>query len=875
MAAFLTKIFGSANERELKQYNSIVKEINALEEGIKALSDDELKAKTPEFRKRLEDGASLDDILPEAFAVCREAAWRVLGMRHYDVQLIGGMVLHEGRIAEMKTGEGKTLVATLPVYLNGLSGKGVHVVTVNDYLATRDAEWMGKVYSFLGLSIGIIINDMDPQERIEAYQADITYGTNNEFGFDYLRDNMKFSISRMVQKRLNFAIIDEVDSILVDEARTPLIISGPSDPSTDKYQKVNVIIPGLKIEDHFTVDEKSRSVVLTEEGVTEVERRLGIDNLYDAHNIEMLHHVHQALKAHFVFKIDVDYVVKDGEVMIVDEFTGRIMSGRRWSDGLHQAVEAKEGVKIESENQTLASITFQNFFRLYKKLSGMTGTADTEAAEFKKIYNLSIVVIPTNRPNVRQDHNDVIYKDERAKLKALVEHVKEEHAKGRPILIGTIAIEKSEQLSDALRKAGVNHNVLNAKQHGQEAHIVAQAGHSNAITVSTNMAGRGTDIVLGGNPEFLAKAKADPDDSPEKFAKILEEMKVRCAADQKKVLELGGLLVLGTERHESRRIDNQLRGRTARQGDPGGTMFYISLDDDLMRVFGSERIAAVMNRLGMEEDEMIEHKWITKAIESAQKKVEGHHFEIRKNVLEYDDVMNQQRTTVYGKRRVILGGESLDSEFSDMVDDVVSYCVDSVEVDRKGSYDKTALEELCFGQFGFHFENPPKDITSESLGQKLYDDVTGLVKNKRAEFSDKIMDQAMRFFMLQTLDELWKDHLLTMDHLREGIGLRGYGQKDPVTEYKREGYALFQEMIVRFHQQCVEKICKVQIQTEEEVEIKEDQKQDVTLSRSAPQNKRSKAATVKREEPKVGRNDPCPCGSGKKYKKCHGKSVAA
>lgn len=867
------KIFGSANDRILKKYGGRIQFINTLEGEIQKLSDDELKQKTIEFKQRLKDGATLDDLLNEAFAVCREAGKRALNMRHFDVQLIGGMVLHDGQIAEMKTGEGKTLVATLPVYLNSLTGRGVHVVTVNDYLAKRDSEWMGKIYKFLGLTVGVIVHGLDDKQRRAAYGSDITYGTNNEFGFDYLRDNMKFSIERMAQRELNFAIVDEVDSILVDEARTPLIISGPSDPSTDKYIKVNAIIPGLQKETHFKIDEKSRSSTLTEEGVAEVEKRLGIENLYDPQNIEILHHVHQALKAHSIFKRDVDYVVKDGEVLIVDEFTGRIMPGRRWSDGLHQAVEAKEGCKVESENQTLASITFQNYFRLYNKLAGMTGTADTEAVEFKKIYNLDVVVIPTNKSNIRKDLNDVIYKTEKSKFKAVVEEIKEEHEKGRPVLVGTIAIEKSELLSGLLHREGIKHNVLNAKHHDREADIVAQAGRSGTVTVSTNMAGRGTDIVLGGNPEFLAREKVDPEENPEEYVKVLEEMKIKCAQDQKKVIELGGLYVMGTERHEARRIDNQLRGRTARQGDPGQTKFFISLEDDLMRIFGSERISAIMNRMGMTEDEMIVHKWITKAIESAQKKVEAHNFEIRKNVLEYDDVMNQQRTTIYSKRKKILAGEAMDDLVSDLLDGIVSSLVDSYEPDRHGNYEKELLDEQFFDQFGFHLETPSANVTADSLGQKMYDDVTLFLKNKKAQYPEGVMDQAIKFFTLQTLDDLWKDHLLTMDHLREGIGLRGYGHKDPKQEYKKEGFVLFQGVMFRFAQQSMEKIFKVQIKTESEVEIKEDPKQEIQLSRGAPP--KAKPSTLKRDDPKVGRNDPCPCGSGKKFKKCHGKAEAA
>lgn len=873
MLGLAKKIFGSQNDRDIKRYQAIVNQINPHEESLARLSDADLKAKTAYFKQKLDQGATLSDLLVETFAVVREVAKRVLNMRHFDMQLLGGMVLNDGRIAEMKTGEGKTLVATLPVYLNALAGQGVHIVTVNDYLASRDAEWMGKVYKFLGLSVGTILHGLSDKERQAAYRSDITYGTNNEYGFDYLRDNMKFSVASMVQRKLNFAIVDEVDSILIDEARTPLIISGPSEKSTSQYIEINRVIPGLQKDKHFKIDEKSRSVTLTEEGVTEMERRLGIENLYDATHIETLHHVHQGLKAHYIFKLDVDYVVKDG-IQIVDEFTGRLMPGRRWSDGLHQAIEAKEGVPIETENQTLASITFQNYFRLYKKLSGMTGTADTEAPEFAKIYNLDVVVIPTNKPLIRSDLNDLIYRNERAKFRAVVEDVKEERAKGRPILIGTIAIEKSEVLSKLLTQAGVPHNVLNAKHHQREAEIVAQAGRKGNVTVSTNMAGRGTDIVLGGNPEFLAKAKADPEAEPEKFASELEKAFEQCKKEQQEVLQAGGLYVLGTERHESRRIDNQLRGRSGRQGDPGQTRFYISLEDDLMRIFGSERIAKVMDTLGMGEEDVIQHRFISKAIENAQKKVEAHNFEIRKNVLEYDDVLNQQRKTIYELRRVILSENVLDDQLTDMIDAVVTNLISVYGPDRKGNLERAKIDEQFFNHFGFHFESPSVKSSADDLGAKMYDDVITFFQNKKQKYGDELMEQAMRFFMLQTLDDLWKDHLLTMDHLREGIGLRGYAQKDPKMEYKKEGFALFEDMMSRFYALTVERIFKVQIQTEEEVKLREEDNKDLILSRGQGSRER-KQLPVKREAPKVGRNDPCPCGSGKKYKKCHGEENAA
>jgi preprotein translocase subunit SecA len=871
IVALAKKIFGTSNERILKKYAVVVQQINALETGMQALSDDQLRGKTTEFRARLAQGTAVNDLLPEAFAVCREAGRRALSMRHFDVQLVGGMVLHDGCIAEMKTGEGKTLVATAPVYLNALAGAGVHVVTVNDYLARRDAEWMGKLYKFLGLTVGVIVHGLTDRQRKEAYATDITYGTNNEFGFDYLRDNMKFSLERMVQRRLSFAIVDEVDSILIDEARTPLIISGPSEPSTDKYVIINRIIPGLEKDRHYKLDEKSRSATLTDEGVAEVEKRLSLKNLYDVGNIETLHHVTQALKAHTLFKCDVDYVVKDGEVMIVDEFTGRILPGRRWSDGLHQAVEAKEGVKIESENQTLASITFQNYFRMFKKLAGMTGTADTEAAEFQKIYNLKVVVIPPNRVSHRNDLNDMIYKTENAKFKAVVEEIKTEHATGRPILVGTVAIEKSEAISKLLTRASIRHNVLNAKQHEREAEIIAQAGRFGAVTVSTNMAGRGTDIVLGGNPEGLAHTRVDPAQDAEGYAKILEEMKTACTAEQKKVLETGGLYVLGTERHESRRIDNQLRGRCGRQGDPGQKRFYISLQDELMRIFGAERISGLMDRIGMTEDEVIEHRWITRAIEGAQKKVEAHNFEIRKNVLEYDDVMNQQRVTVYSLRRQILAGEDLKGKLTDMVDELVGEMVAAFGPGRSGNSDRVAQATAWRDVFGFDLEIPPGANNEEVLGQHMYDTAATYFDEKGRRYGEPVMLQAVKFFMLQTLDELWKDHLLSMDHLRDGIGLRGYGHKDPKQEYKKEGFALFQAMMARFRQDTVERVFKVQIQTEKEVEIKEERPDTAPVmmsrgERPAPQ----KSQPVKHTVPAVGRNDPCPCGSGKKYKKCCG-----
>jgi preprotein translocase subunit SecA len=880
MFSFVKKIFGTQNSRNLKRYQETVARINALEADLQSLSDSDFPRKTLELREKLSGGATLNDILPEAFALCREAAKRSVGMRHFDVQLVGGMVLHEGRIAEMKTGEGKTLVSTLPAYLNALEGKGVHIITVNDYLARRDAAWMGKIHHFLGLKVGVITHSQRSADKKAAYACDITYGTNSEFGFDYLRDNMKFSLESMAQRETHFAIVDEVDSILIDEARTPLIISGPSDPSTDKYEKINKIIPGLIRDTHYQLDEKSRTASLTEDGVTEVEKRLNLPNLYDPRNMEILHHVQQALRAHTLYKNDVDYVVKNGEVMIVDEFTGRILPGRRWSDGLHQAIEAKEGVKIESENQTLATITYQNFFRMYKKLSGMTGTADTEAAEFSKIYNLQIVVIPPNRINSRSDLNDVIYKTEDAKFKAIAEEIKEEQKNGRPVLVGTVAVEKSERLSAMLTRIGVKHNVLNAKHHEREAEIIAQAGRLNAITVSTNMAGRGTDILLGGNPEALARNKVDPEQAPADYEKTLLEMKALCEAEHKQVVAVGGLYVIGTERHESRRIDNQLRGRAGRQGDPGQTRFYISLQDDLMRIFGSERIASVMERMGMKEDEVIEHKWITRAIEGAQKRVEERNFEIRKNVLEYDDVMNQQRTTIYSTRRKILANADLDDAFTDMIDQVVDSLTNLYGPIKGMPFNEATLLENVFDQFGFRLDLTGIDKTSsEAVGLKLYNAAIDAFAQKKARYTDAVVHQAVRYFLLQTLDELWKDHLLSMDHLRDGIGLRGYGQKDPKLEYKKEGYALYQQVMFRYAQSTVERVFKVEIRTEEEVRLEEQAQSAPPVIENISAEKTTGFADSPRGKsaaanPQTGftaeRNDPCPCGSGKKFKKCHG-----
>ncbi|MBN2179815.1 MAG: preprotein translocase subunit SecA [Deltaproteobacteria bacterium] len=835
----IKKLVGSKNDRELKRLSLVLEEINTLDSSVKGLSDEELRAKTPYFKELLNNGRDIDDILAEVFAVVREVAWRTIGMRPFDVQVIGGLVLHEGKIAEMKTGEGKTLAATMPLYLNALTGKGSHLVTVNDYLAKRDAEWMGPVYNFLGLSVGVIVHGMDDVERSKAYNCDITYGTNNEFGFDYLRDNMNFRIEDYVQRDFNYAIVDEVDSILVDEARTPLIISGPSEESTDKYYKINQVIPRLKKEQDYTVEEKSRTVALTEEGVARVEKLIKVQNLYEPKNIEILHHVNQALKAHTMFKRDIDYLVKDGQVVIVDEFTGRVMPGRRYSDGLHQALEAKEKVKIERENQTLASITFQNYFRMYKKLAGMTGTADTEAAEFKKIYDLDVVIVPTNMPMIRIDYPDVIYKTEEEKFKAAVEEVKELHKNRRPVLIGTISIEKSELLSKYLTRNGIKHNVLNAKNHEKEAEIISQAGQSGAVTISTNMAGRGTDIKLGDG-----------------------------------VADLGGLHILGTERHESRRIDNQLRGRTGRQGDKGSSRFYLSLEDDLLRIFGAERISSVMDRIGVEDGQPIEHNLISKAIESAQKRVEGQNFDIRKHLLEFDDVMNRQREVIYRQRKDVLTGEDLWQIVNEMLEEVVEDLVDEYLEEKlhPNEWNLKGFDDILHKQFSLksNFEKmDPGTLAREEVTEKILNDVQKLLRNKEEEYGKPLMEYVMRVVMLQTIDAHWKDHLLAMDHLKEGIGLRGYGQKDPVREYQKEGYEMFMDMVYRIKEDILEKLSLVKIQREEEIqEIRERQQQDYIMSRG---DTGATPATVKREGKKVGRNDPCPCGSGKKYKHCCGR----
>ena len=880
IGSLIKKIVGSKNERELKRIQPFVDHVNQWEPKVSPLSDDQLRAKTSEFKERIERGETLEEILPEAFAVVRETAKRTLGERHYDVQLIGGIVLHEGKISEMATGEGKTLVATLPAYLNALKGEGVHIVTVNDYLAKRDSEWMGVIYRFLGLSVGVILHELNDQERKKAYGSDITYGTNNEFGFDYLRDNMKFTLEDYVQRDLNYAIVDEVDSILIDEARTPLIISGPAEESTDKYYKINRIIPSLKQGKDYQLEEKSHTAFLTEEGVAHVEKLIHVENLYDPGNIETLHHVNQGLRAHTLFKRDVDYMVKDGQVIIVDEFTGRLMPGRRWSDGLHQAVEAKENVRIENENQTLATVTFQNYFRMYKKLAGMTGTADTEAAEFRKIYNLDVMVIPTNMPLMRTNYADVIYKTEDEKFRAVVREIKDLNQAGRPVLVGTISIEKSERLSQLLKKQGVPHNVLNAKHHEREAEIIAQAGRVGAVTISTNMAGRGTDILLGGNSKFLAKTLVDEEPTEEVLKKGYEKALSIVQKEKEKVIQLGGLHVLGTERHEARRIDNQLRGRSGRQGDPGSSRFYLSLEDDLLRIFGSERISNIMGRLGIEEDQPIEHGLVTKAIENAQGKVEAHNFEIRKHLLEYDNVMNQQREVIYSQRREVLASEDLKDTVMEMVGEQGEALVDFY-ADEKGhpeDWDLKALQDAVYKQFSFKWSLPSVEgdgIKRDQLEEMIVQNAKNLYQKKEEEFGPPMLRYLEKVIMLQSIDHHWKDHLLAIDQLKEGIGLRGYGQKDPRIEYQKEAYQMFLDMLDRIKKDTVEKLFAIQIAKEKEMkEIKMERKQTFVMSRGeavqggSAKTEDGKGVTVRRDGKKVGRNDPCPCGSGKKYKRC-------
>ena len=937
----MKKVLGTKNDRELKKLRPLVGRVAELEPRMKALADDEFPRLVGRWKGEVAAGRPVDELMPEVFALVREAGVRALGMRHFDVQLIGGAVLHAGKIAEMKTGEGKTLVATLPCVLNALSGRGVHVVTVNDYLARRDAEWMGQLYRFCGLASGVVVHGLTDAERQAAYGADITYGQNNEFGFDYLRDNMKFRLQDYVQRELHFAIVDEVDSILIDEARTPLIISGPSDEATDLYYKVNAVIPSMIRDADFTVDEKTRTVVMTDAGVEKIERRLGVANLYDPGEIETLHHVEQALRAHHLYRNEVDYVVKEGEVVIVDEFTGRLMAGRRWSDGLHQAVEAKEGVKIEAENQTLATISFQNYFRMYSKLSGMTGTADTEAEEFAKIYDLDVVVVPTNQVNVRRDAEDVVYRTEGEKFEALCGEIQQRHEKGQPVLVGTVSVAKSEVVSTLLKRRGVPHAVLNAKHHGREAEIVAQAGRLGAVTISTNMAGRGTDILLGGNAGMMADHEVGPEpDEPmegeeaeafearrDAWSRRLEarraELRAQCAGEHREVVARGGLHILGTERHESRRIDNQLRGRAGRQGDPGSSIFYLSLEDELMRIFGSDRIGGLMERMGMKPGEQIEHPWLTRSIEGAQKKVEAHNFDIRKNLLDYDDVMNQQRRSIYALRRMVLGFgagvpvveydedpktrkksrrervwtlEDQREHLLDLFEDLIVDMVGSACPQSRSEWNLDGLSSMVREQFGLEMRfSEPAGRTAEAraaLQEQIFAVVERAYRAKEAELGTEGGAPALRryeqWIYLQAIDQLWKDHLLSMDHLRQGIGLRGYGQRDPKQEYKKEGYQAFLAMTWRVKSAVAGNVLRLQPVRQEsaaEIEAKRLAAQRRALQRITETHAEAseeggegapppRQETVVRQAPKVGRNDPCPCGSGKKYKKCHGASEA-
>jgi len=1003
----LKKILGTSHEREIKKLKPLVEEINKLEPAMAKLTDHELKAKTFEFKEKLDNGATLDDILVEAFAVCREGGKRALKMRHYDVQLIGGMVLHKGMIAEMRTGEGKTLVATLACYLNALEGKGVHVVTVNDYLARRDAEWMGKLYGFLGLSTGVVVNQQGDREKKAAYKADITYGQNNEFGFDYLRDNMKFSALDYVQRELNYAIVDEVDSILIDEARTPLIISGQAEASSQKYKTINEVIPRLRKDEHYVVDEKGHSVSLTDDGVEAAQKLMAISNLYDPVNLESLHILNQCLRAHTLYKRDVNYLVTDdGKVLIIDEFTGRVLPGRRWSDGLHQAVEAKEHVNIQEETRTMATITFQNLFRIYKKLGGMTGTADTEAEEFHKTYKLNVVTIPTNKPIQRVDHQDLVYKTEREKFTAVTNEILEAHEKGRPVLVGTTSVEKSNAIAKILKKKGIPHAVLNAKQHEKEAYVVAQAGRKGAITVSTNMAGRGTDIILGGNAEMLAKLEfkeqgRDPDAEPEEFEKTVQKYEKSCKKEGDEVREAGGLHIVGTERHESRRIDNQLRGRAGRQGDPGSSRFYLSLEDDLMRIFAGDRVKSLMERMGMPDDEPIEHPWVSKSIQDAQRKVEGRNFDIRKNLLEYDDVMNEQRKTVYKIRQQLLLGiytpeildeegkatgkirkieplPRLEQEVKQAVTDMILHFgtpmpVPGQEVKRPKSVDEVSeifdmeqlrsdvyqfwgyrfdfkekegkdpkavyerlmkeipasltqqrerlldlidgiigavVEESCptnkppedwdwkgiRSAFIEHFGTKPKDYDNihdlSDLAHVLYTQAVEALEEREKEMGTELLLRVFRHFYLEDIDKQWVEHLTNMEHLRDGIGLRGYGQRDPKQEYKKEGYDIFVNMMAATTSNVVTKLMRVRLQKETDIERleREDYERHQRAAQAMqlrhggevaegdgepppPRRPQPRPAPVRREAPKISRNDLCPCGSGEKFKKCHGAAL--
>ena len=914
-----SKIFKSYSEKEVKRIMPIVAQINGLEEKMSKLTDEQLKNKTNELKKQLEEGKTLDDILPEAFATIREASKRVLGMRHFDVQLIGGIILHQGRIAEMKTGEGKTLVATLPVYLNALTGKGVHVITVNDYLAKRDSEWMGKLYKFLGLSVGLVIAGMEPKEKQQAYACDITYGTNNEFGFDYLRDNMVIYKNQLVQRGLNYAIVDEIDSILIDEARTPLIISGRANQSSDMYKKANDFVKRLKakiiveedVKDKeqaddnekydYIVDLKAKSASLTQKGIKKAEEEFRLENFNDIENSTLVHHVNQALRAHGIMKKDIDYIVKDGEVLIVDEFTGRIMYGRRYNNGLHQAIEAKEGVKIADESKTLATITFQNYFRMYDKLSGMTGTAMTEEAEFEEIYNLDVISIPTNKPMIRQDQNDAIYKNENAKFNAIVQSIKESHAKGQPVLVGTVSIEKSEKLSKILSREGIKHEVLNAKFHEKEAEIIAQAGKFGAVTIATNMAGRGTDIMLGGNSEYLAKQEMKRNKIPEElieqantfyetdnqdilnareqFKKLEKKFDEEIKEEKEKVLNAGGLKIIGTERHESRRIDNQLRGRSGRQGDPGESKFYIGLDDDLMKIFGGDMITKVYNTIGMDENIPIENKIISNAVESAQKKVEGRNFSIRKNVLKYDDVMNAQREIIYKQRRQVLDGENLKDSILNMITSLAEEVVSSYFANDEEA-NVEALNTDIRNTFGIDMEDFIKENSkdSNSIVEKLKEIANAKYAEKEKDIGSNELRELERVVMLKVVDQKWMDHIDAMDELKNGIGLRAYGQQDPVVKYRIEGMDMFDEMVFDIKHDVVKLL--MNLRKQEEVKREE----AVKITGAALQNlqgldndqKRVKSEvnrTVVNKGPQIGRNEPCPCGSGKKYKNCCGKNA--
>ncbi len=890
----LKKIFGSRNERLIKQMRKVVDKINELEPTMQALSDEQLQAKTDEFKQRLEKGETLDDLLVEAFAAVREASQRVLGMRHYDVQLIGGMVLHQGKIAEMRTGEGKTLMSTLPAYLNALSGKGVHVVTVNDYLARRDAEWMGKVYSFMDMTVGVSISDMPFEEKKAAYDADITYGTNNEFGFDYLRDNMAFSADEQFQRGQHFAIIDEVDSILIDEARTPLIISGPAEDSSANYYKINDLVPNLVKQEEedgpgdYTVEEKNKQIFLTEEGHQHVEKLLleaGLlnegESLYDVSNINLLHHINAALRAHVLYQKDVDYIVDNNEIVIVDEFTGRTMPGRRWSDGLHQAVEAKEGVPIQQENQTLASITFQNYFRLYEKLSGMTGTADTEAYELQQIYGLEVVVIPTHREMIRDDRTDLVYLTMQEKFEAIIEDIRDCQKRKQPVLVGTASIEVSEYLSALLKKEKIKHEVLNAKQHEREAEIIAQAGQPGAVTIATNMAGRGTDIVLGGNFDAeIAKLK-DPDEA------TIAKRKAAWQERHDQVVAAGGLHIIGTERNESRRVDNQLRGRAGRQGDRGSSRFYLSLEDNLMRIFASERVSGLMQRLGMEKGEAIEHPWVSKAIENAQRKVEGHNFDMRKQLLEYDDVANDQRKVIYAQRNELMKlddiSDSIEAIRADVINNIIDGYIPPQSIEEQ--WDVAGLEEAIAGEFGIELDiqgwlKADDELHEQALREKIIESIVKDYRAKEELYGPETMRHIEKAVMLQVLDSQWKEHLALMDQLRQGIHLRGYAQKDPKQEYKRESFAMFTDMLERIKHEVVTLLSRVQVRSDEEIAAMEEQRrmdsgemefQHEEVSSMGSSEEEEEHTPFVRGERKIGRNEPCPCGSGKKYKQCHGK----